>query len=199
MKLSFLNELPLIEVWDDVFTEDIASKTIALASSRLAPSSVVDFNTRQSIASNDGYRTSYDAHFYPQDFLNNPEIFYPIIEKIEKITGYSRIYFEPPTIIRYDKNQSYQKHTDLYPDELHNSNKRVATVIMYLNDVEGGSTEFNNLGIKVFPKTGRLLYFNYDSNNSAILDSTTHTGNPPDDGYKWVVTVWIKNSPTVSA
>jgi prolyl 4-hydroxylase len=199
MILSFVNELPLIEVWDDVFSEQTANEVIHLASQRLKPSEVVDYDSRTSRPSFDSYRTSYDAVFQFSDMKHYPHLFFPIIEKIETITGYPRNHFELPTVIRYDQNQMYQQHTDLYADELLNEDKRVATVVMYLNDViEDGSTEFNNLGIKIFPKVGRLLYFNYDSQNESILQSTTHTGNSPGAGYKWITSVWIKSTPQVS-
>lgn len=63
---------------------------------------------------------------------------------------------------------------------------RIATYILYLNDVEeGGETEFLYCQRRVTAKTGRLVIFpaNYP---------WTHRGNPPLSGEKYIMTGWVE-------
>lgn len=65
---------------------------------------------------------------------------------------------------------------------------RIATYILYLNDVEdGGETEFLYCQRRVAAKKGRLVIFpaNYP---------WTHRGNPPLSGEKYIMTGWIEFS-----
>lgn len=65
---------------------------------------------------------------------------------------------------------------------------RIATYILYLNDVEeGGETEFLYCQRRVAAKKGRLVIFpaNYP---------WTHRGNPPLSGEKYIMTGWVEFS-----
>lgn len=64
------------------------------------------------------------------------------------------------------------------------SSSRVLTYILYLNEVEGGETEFLYQSARVAPKTGRLILFPCNFLH-------THRGNPPLDGLKYVMTGWV--------
>lgn len=67
-----------------------------------------------------------------------------------------------------------------------NHSARLATYILYLNDVEvGGETEFLYLSKRVPAKKGTLVIFpsNYP---------WAHRGNPPLDGTKYIMTGWIE-------
>jgi hypothetical protein len=63
--------------------------------------------------------------------------------------------------------------------------KRLFLVILYLNEVSGGETEFLYQHKRVAPKTGRLM----------ICPSGfahTHRGNPPLEGHKYILNGWIE-------
>lgn len=65
---------------------------------------------------------------------------------------------------------------------------RVCTYILYLNDVaEGGETELLYQGMRIEPRTGRLLIFPAGYTH-------THRGNPPLSGEKYILTGWIELS-----
>jgi prolyl 4-hydroxylase len=71
--------------------------------------------------------------------------------------------------------------------------QRVATLIMYLNEVEeGGETIFPNIDLKVIPVQGSAIYFAYTNTNSQVDPLTYHGGNPVTKGEKWIATKWMR-------
>ncbi|MGZ5781611.1 MAG: prolyl hydroxylase family protein, partial [Burkholderiaceae bacterium] len=71
--------------------------------------------------------------------------------------------------------------------------QRVATLILYLNDVEeGGETEFPEIGLKIIPKAGNALYFAYMNSSSQPDPLTLHAGRPVLKGEKWIATRWVR-------
>jgi prolyl 4-hydroxylase len=70
----------------------------------------------------------------------------------------------------------------------HQDGVRILTVYLYLNDVEaGGGTNFDELGITVFPKIGRALLwpsvFNDEPNEQDLR--TSHQALPVEKGIKY--------------
>lgn len=65
-----------------------------------------------------------------------------------------------------------------------NVNDRVLAWMVYLNDVEDGETEFLYQGIKIRPKTGRVVIWPGSFTH-------LHRGNPPSN-TKYVVTGWYQ-------
>ena len=63
--------------------------------------------------------------------------------------------------------------------------KRLFLVILYLNEVEGGETEFLYAHKRVAPKTGRLMICPGGFTH-------THRGNPPLNGVKYILNGWIE-------
>jgi len=63
--------------------------------------------------------------------------------------------------------------------------KRLLMVIVYLNEVEGGETEFLYQHKRVAPKTGRLMI-------CPAGFTHTHRGNPPLEGCKYILNGWIE-------
>jgi len=64
--------------------------------------------------------------------------------------------------------------------------RRVATFILYLNDVdEGGETEFLYYPKRVKAKTGRFILWPAGFTH-------THRGNPPISNTKYIVTGWVE-------
>lgn len=61
---------------------------------------------------------------------------------------------------------------------------RFLTWTIYLNEVEGGETEFLYKNFRVAPKTGRLSLF-------PCHFTMSHRGNPPLDKDKYIVTGWF--------
>ncbi|XP_047325295.1 probable prolyl 4-hydroxylase 3 [Impatiens glandulifera] len=116
-------------------------------------------------------------------------------------------------ILHYEVGQKYDPHYDYFVDEFNTKNggQRVATLLMYLSDVEeGGETIFpaaqgnysavpwwNELsecgkkGLSVKPKMGDALLF-WSMRPDATLDTTSlHGGCPVIIGNKWSSTKWM--------
>ncbi|KAK9013078.1 hypothetical protein V6N11_041100 [Hibiscus sabdariffa] len=117
-------------------------------------------------------------------------------------------------VLHYEVGQKYEPHHDYFKDEFNTKNggQRMATVLMYLSDVEeGGETVFpsakgntsavpwwNELsecgkgGLSVKPKMGDALLF-WSMNPDATLDpSSLHGGCPVIRGNKWSSTKWMR-------
>ena len=113
-------------------------------------------------------------------------------------------FFEAPTIIRYEAGQVLKPHFDANRDaETEDSNRggqTLATLIVYLNDVEtGGRTRFGLLPaveptadephLTVCPKRGDALLF-FPADRYGTFDGRTeHEGCPAVD-EKWIARIW---------
>lgn len=140
------------------------------------------------------------------------------IREIEKrIADFSFIpveHGEGLQILHYEVGQKYEPHYDYFLDEFNTQNggQRIATVLMYLTDVEeGGETVFpaakgnfsavpwwNELsecgkgGLSIKPKMGDALLF-WSTKPDATLDpSSLHGGCPVIKGNKWSSTKWMR-------
>ncbi|KAI3798818.1 hypothetical protein L1987_34097 [Smallanthus sonchifolius] len=123
-------------------------------------------------------------------------------------------YGEELQVLHYEVGQKYHTHYDFYTDDYNTKNEgqRMATVVMYLSDVdEGGETVFPSAmgnisalpcwneqsrhgrgGLSVKPKMGDALLF-WSIKPDATLDySTRHGGCPVIKGSKWSATKWIR-------
>lgn len=180
---------------------------INLAKPYMKKSTVVDSKTGQSKDSR--VRTSSGM------FLRRGQD--KIIMDIEKrIADYTFIPVENGEglqVLHYEVEQKYDAHFDYFLDEINTKNggQRMATVLMYLSDVEeGGETIFpaakgnvsavpwwNELsecgkrGLAVKPKMGDALLF-WSMRPDATLDSSSlHGGCPVISGNKWSSTKWL--------
>ncbi|XWS45604.1 hypothetical protein CRYUN_Cryun15aG0150700 [Craigia yunnanensis] len=141
-----------------------------------------------------------------------------IIRNIEKrIADFSFIpveHGEGLQILHYEVGQKYEPHYDYFLDEFNTKNggQRIATVLMYLSDVEeGGETVFpaakgnisavpwwNELsecgkeGLSVKPKKGDALLFWSMKPDASLDPSSLHGGCPVIRGNKWSSTKWMR-------
>jgi prolyl 4-hydroxylase len=73
--------------------------------------------------------------------------------------------------------------------------QRVATIIMYLNDVEeGGETVFPKAGVSVAPRKGVAVYFRYTNQLGQLDPMSWHGGAPVRKGEKWIMTKWLRQA-----
>lgn len=118
-------------------------------------------------------------------------------------------------VLKYEHGQKYDPHFDYFTDAVNvaHGGHRIATVLMYLSDVEkGGETVFPSAeevsrhktsksnddlsecakkGIAVKPRKGDALLF-FSLYPTAIPDATSlHGGCPVIEGEKWSATKWI--------
>jgi len=69
--------------------------------------------------------------------------------------------------------------------------ERTATIMLYLNNLDGGRTVFPGIGVAAKPEKGSVVFWhNKDSAGNKILESK-HGGCPVLYGLKWVSNKWI--------
>ena len=103
-------------------------------------------------------------------------------------------------ILNYQKGGEYKPHFDYFPPEeigskvhIARGGQRVATLILYLNNVEeGGETIFPKINLKVTPVQGNAIYFAYTNSKSQVDPLTLHGGCPVVRGEKWISTKWMR-------
>lgn len=199
---------PRAFVYHNFLSKKECEYLINLAKPNMEKSSVVDNETGKSKDSR--VRTS-SGTFLPRGGDK-------IIRKIEqRIADYTFIpveYGEGLQVLHYEVGQKYEPHFDYFLDEFNTKNggQRVATLLMYLSDVEeGGETVFPNAkgnhsavpwwnklsecgksGLSVKPKMGDALFF-WSLKPDATLDpSSLHGGCPVIAGNKWSSTKWMR-------
>ncbi|KAK1553558.1 hypothetical protein Q3G72_000403 [Acer saccharum] len=198
---------PRAFVYHNFLSKEECEHLINLATPHMAKSTVVDSKTGQSKDSR--VRTSSGM------FLKRGQD--KIISNIEKrIADFTFIpveHGEGLQVLHYEVGQKYEPHFDYFLDEFNTKNggQRIATVLMYLSDVEeGGETTFpaakanfssvpwwNELsecgkeGLSIKPKMGDALLF-WSMRPDATLDpSSLHGGCPVIRGNKWSSTKWM--------
>lgn len=98
-------------------------------------------------------------------------------------------------VVRYTEGGEYKPHYDYFRSNQLEDSNRIATLIMYLNDVEeGGETFFPGCGVNITPKKGSGLYFSYADQQGRLDPQTLHGGKPVLKGEKWIVTKWARRS-----
>ena len=118
-------------------------------------------------------------------------------------------YFESPTVISYEKDQSLAPHYDANRsadvEDANRGGQTLSTLIVYLNDVNsGGTTRFGKLpaapdfdgqlpsdptSLNIVPRRGdALLFFPADA-DGRFDERTEHEGRPAVD-EKWIARIW---------
>ena len=113
---------------------------------------------------------------------------------------------EEPQIVRYEVGQEFTFHYDTMPGDICNTNggQRIATIIVYLNDVKdgcGGGTIFRDLymdrsrrrKLTITPKKGTAVLFYPAYSDTGKCDiRTLHGGEVvTNGGEKRIIQLWI--------
>ncbi|KAJ0241924.1 Prolyl 4-hydroxylase 5 [Hirschfeldia incana] len=198
---------PRAVIYHNFLTNEECEHLISLAKPNMVKSAVVDEKTGGSKDSR--VRTSSGT------FLRRGHD--QVVERIEqRISDFTFIPVENGEglqVLHYQVGQKYEPHYDYFLDEFNTKNggQRIATVLMYLSDVDdGGETVFpaakgnisavpwwNELskcgkeGLSVLPKKRDALLF-WNMRPDASLDpSSLHGGCPVVKGNKWSSTKWF--------
>lgn len=187
-------ENPKVTVFDNFLTDAECHLLINGTIGKLTPSAVVDNDNAGSMISE--ARTSLGG-----GYVKGENVTVESIEKrIELFLNYSISQQEPMQVLNYKTGAQYKSHFDYFDvntkgglEFTKQGGNRLATVIMYLNDVEeGGSTYFPVLGLSVRPKKGRILVWRNLLDNGQVDPRTQHSGTPVILGEKWIATKWIR-------
>lgn len=196
-KATILKNEPFIAYIYNVLNDDECDYVISkLEEAEFCHSEGMDYETSKNEVTD--YRTSNT--FYDMDgvFLDYNQMIFNAVKDRFWYMPFSIDNIEPVQSQRYGVGQEYKKHCDYFnygPNQIKTDNDRIATLILYLNDdFEGGETEFHELGIKIKPKKGAALYFEYNY-IPELNYKTLHSGNPVTKGEKLIFTSWIRHHP----
>ncbi|CAD7696771.1 unnamed protein product [Ostreobium quekettii] len=184
---------------------------IRMAERKLAPSTVA-MRKGDTRADPNSVRTSQGTFL---DAADDPDgVLAWVEERIAQVTMFPVQNGEPFNVLRYVLNQRYESHYDVFDPEGYGpqSSMRVATMLVYLSDVEeGGETvlplegvdglerlqgiDYKDCGIGLAykPRMGDALLFYSVGTNGTFERRSLHGGCPVSRGQKWVMTKWIRD------
>ena len=174
---------PVLEI-NNFFTRSICDKYREIAESK-----GLNIGKSQTFADAGSIRTSTTWYMKYEDVDE-------LITTAHKLTGFDTNTYEEPQIVRYETGQQFSFHYDTIPKTLlDSSGQRLATLLVYLNDVNvGGATSFKDLNLQVKPEMGKALLFFPSYHNGTIDDRTMHCGQVCMD-TKYIVQIWIHQFP----
>lgn len=210
--VQVISEHPRIYLYPRFIDDESAHSLVEVAEKRLAPSALA-LKRGETAEATKEVRTSsgtfMDTTDDPSGALARME------ERIAALTMLPRAYGETWNVLRYDKTQHYHSHYDAFPEEDYGKQRsqRIATVLIYLTDVEeGGETTFllegegglkhlshidytscNATGIRVKPRKGDAVVFWSAFPDGSIDKHALHGGCPVIQGTKWAAVKWLRN------
>lgn len=206
--VEFISWEPRAFVYHNFLSKEECEYLISLAKPHMLKSTVVDSATGKSKDSR--VRTSSGTFLV----RGQDKIIREIEKKIADFTFIPVEQGEGIQILHYEVGQKYEPHYDYFHDQFNTQNggQRIATLLMYLSDVEaGGETVFpsakvnsssvpfwNELsecgktGLSVKPKRGDALLFWSMKPDATPDPSSLHGGCPVISGNKWSATKWMR-------
>jgi prolyl 4-hydroxylase len=185
---------PRVLLFANLLSAEECESLIRMSQGKLERSHVVDRQTGRYERHPD--RTSEGTYFQ----LAENELIDRIERRIAGLTDCPVEHGEPIQVLHYNPGAQYKPHFDYFePSDAGNrkvlsmGGQRVATLIMYLNDVEaGGSTVFPEIGLDVLPRQGNAVFFAYCDREGNLDRRTLHGGSPVAAGEKWIATKWLR-------
>ena len=194
VRVTLRIERPTIALIDGLLSGEECDELVRLSAGQLVRSTTVDR------ASGEGKiieaRSSEGTFF----LLNANPLIARLDRRIAALMNRPVENGEGLQILHYRTGGEYTPHFDYFPPadpgshvHLASGGQRVATLIIYLNDVEdGGATVFPELKLTVGPKKGAAVYFEYGNSRGQIDPLTLHGGLPVLRGEKWIATKWMR-------
>ncbi|MDB6061190.1 MAG: proline dioxygenase [Verrucomicrobiaceae bacterium] len=185
---------PDVVVLENMLTAAECNELIALSQPKLKRSTIVDHQTGAEEVMD--LRGSFGTYF-----LRSENALVACIEKrVAALLGVPAENGEGIQILKYGIGAEYKPHYDFFLPEspgsakhLEKGGQRIATLIIYLNDVEcGGETVFPEIDLNVIPRKGGAVYFSYCDSQTRLNRMTLHGGTPVIHGEKWIATIWVR-------
>jgi prolyl 4-hydroxylase len=182
-----------------LLSDEECDEMVRLSKAKLQRSTVVNAATGEYDVHPD--RTSSGTHFQ----RGENALIRRIEQRISELVSHPVDHGEPIQILHYTPGAEYKPHFDYFDPTYEGNEKvlamggqRVATLVMYLNDVEaGGSTVFPDIGVDVLPRKGNAVFFAYATEDGQLDRRTLHGGSPVVRGEKWIATKWLRERPYV--
>lgn len=192
--ISAIIKEPLVVIFDGILSDEECDEIIRVSEKKLTRSQV--FDQELGVSQTNEVRTSQGTHILNGEY----EFIDKINSRISQVTGHPIENGEALQILKYGIGEEYKPHYDYFPFEnkandsiLEKGGQRVATLVMYLNNVEsGGETVFPKIGLAVTPKKGSAVYFEYCNSLNQLDENSLHGGAPVIIGEKWIATKWIR-------
>ncbi len=173
---------------------DECDAMIETSAARIRGSTVVDPTTGQFVP--DSRRSSFGTHFE----RGADPVVAAVEQRLARLSGLPEPNGEGLQILHYRVGGEYRPHFDYFDPatpgcalQLEHGGQRLVTVVMYLNDVEGGGgTTFPELGLEFLPEKGAALMFASVTREGALQPQSLHGGSPVTSGVKWIATRWIR-------
>lgn len=199
INILFALNAPRIVLFDGLLSAEECDEMVRLSKAKLQRSTVVNAETGEYDVHPD--RTSSGTHFQ----RGENALIRRLEQRIGELVGSPVEHGEPIQILHYTPGAEYKPHFDYFDPALPGNDKvlamggqRVATLVMYLNDVEaGGSTVFPDIGVDVLPRKGNAVFFAYATADGQLDRRTLHGGSPVVRGEKWIATKWLRERPYV--
>ena len=183
---------PRIVVFGNLLSDAECEALIADAAPRMKRSLTVAIKTGGEEVNAD--RTS-DGMFFSR---GETSVVRTLEERIARLVAWPVANGEGLQVLHYPPGAEYKPHYDYFdpvepgtPTILKRGGQRVATLVMYLQEPEGGgATTFPDVGLEVAPVRGTGVFFSYDRPDP--VTRTLHGGAPVLAGEKWVATKWLR-------
>jgi prolyl 4-hydroxylase len=197
VKVLMRCERPQVIVFGDVLAPDECAELIERSRHRLRRSTTVNPETGQEDVIRN--RTSEGIWFQRDE----DALIERLDQRIASLMNWPVENGEGLQILHYNTSGEYRPHFDYFPPDQPGSavhtargGQRVATLIVYLNDVaDGGETIFPDAGLSVAGKQGGAVYFRYLNGQRQLDPLTLHGGAPVLGGEKWIMTKWMREGP----
>ncbi|HEY4296666.1 MAG TPA: 2OG-Fe(II) oxygenase [Paraburkholderia sp.] len=185
---------PELVVFGNVLSDDECDTLIERSRERLRRSTIVDPQTgAEDIITN---RTSHGTWFH----RGEDELIVRLERRFADLMNCPVENGEGLQVVHYAAGAEYRPHFDYFPPSqsvgdihLKRGGQRVATLIVYLNDVQaGGETIFPEIATSIAPRRGNAVYFRYLNSARQVDPSTLHGGAPVTQGEKWIMTKWVR-------
>ncbi len=185
---------PEIVVFENILSGDECDRLIELSRPKLEPSTIVENHTGEVKVIAE--RSSEGTFFQREENA----LVRTLERRIAQLTRTPLENGEGVQILHYVTGAEYRPHYDFFAPEnagssvhLQKGGQRIATLVMYLNDVDsGGETIFPEIDFSVAPRKGGGVFFSYCDAEGKLDRETLHGGAPVRRGEKWIATKWIR-------